>query len=334
MRVANKFTVKKFSVLICIFFVATATLQDQISHAQEKEGVAVGQERLSQLVLQCDELDQKYEVAFFVQTLIKMSERDGAGVVLQEYLVRQVRDDNDAKYRADVKGLQEGSSRMTFRKHFLDLREVTLTANGYLERNSLKVNEYPQDVKAPPMVWGYSNMFAAPLSSYPLLQHPELVDVLSLNMNMRVVEAKKIEGVFTLTLVPYEGRGGIVIEFKDEPSWIPVKVETYSSDGELIALDSVDIAKDLRSTGIPLARIVSRWKEQSDGLWVPTYVRSANFSHTKMETDVEIWFSDWRFGDNIDSKSLTKESFTKEALLGIDFDQLRESVKKNIEQEK
>lgn len=324
------FTVKKLSIIICMFLVATATMQGQTLHAEEIEGVAVGQERLSQLVVQCDQLDQKYEITFFVQTLMQTPERGGAEVVLQEYLVRQVRDHMNAKYRADVKGSQEGNSSMTFWKHFLDLREMTLTANGYLQRNSLKVKEYPQDVKAPPMVWGYSNMFASPLSSYPLLQYPGLIDVLSLNMNMRVVEAKKIEGVFTLTLVPYEGRGGIIIEFKDEPAWIPVKVETYSSDGKPIALDSADIAKSLRSTGEPLARIVSRWKEQADGLWVPSYVRSANFSPTKMETDVEIWFSDWKFGDNIDSKSLTKESFTKEALLAIDFEQLRESVKKNI----
>ncbi len=305
-----------------------------LAAAEEQEGIAAGQDLLSQLAVQCDKLDQKYEVTFFVQALIPMSERNGAEIALQEHTVRQIRDRTNSVYRADVKSLQEASSGMTSWSHFLDLREQTLRADAHVRRNGLKVRKYAQNAQAPPMVWGYSNMVTSPLSGYALLQYRGHIDVLSLNMNMRVVEAKKIDGIFTLTLVPYKGGGGVVIEFKDKPAWIPVKVEMYSSDGEQVALDSADVAISLRSSGILLARIVSRWQEQSAGLWVPSYVRSANISRTKAETDVEIWFSDWKFADDVNGKLLTTESFDKEALLAIDFEKLRESVKKNISEEK
>lgn len=316
---------------ICLIF--SVISKAQFLQAEDKEGIAAGQERLSELAKQCDQLDEKYEVAFYVQCLTKTAEQNGAEIALQEYLVRQIRDRVNSAYRADVSGLQEANSGMTFWKHSLNLKKQKLRASASARRYALKVKEYPQDAKAPPAIWGYTNMVTAPLSSYTLLQYPGLIDVLSLNMDMKVVEAKRIEGIFTLTLVPYEGRGGVVIEFKEDPSWIPVKVETYSSDGDPVAVGSADVAKNLRSSGILLARIVSRWHEQSPGTWVPSYVRSTNISRANTETDVEISFSDWKFGDEIESKSLTKESFGREALLAVNFEKLRESIKKNISQD-
>lgn len=137
------------------------------------------------------------------------------------------------------------------------------------------------------------------------------------------------------------GTNGCRITFARDPHWLIEEIEFLNGPKE-IQNDSVNHdppSKEEIQTWTPSGKTVTRWGKVGHW-WVPVYVNMSfrtvaaqNGEINPLEGSSELFFTDWRFDEDVDLGLLEKDNFTVESIsASVDFDAWNEAIRKKAKE--
>ncbi len=142
----------------------------------------------------------------------------------------------------------------------------------------------------------------------------------------RVIDGRREDDAYTIIALSTDAKQAWKFTFGNSPAWAPVRFDFYLAKTGRFA-STKEVWGQLKNR-IHVYSTSTAWTEVAAGSWAPSSVRLYEYSlgRAYSETEIEVVFADWKFGKDVPDSRFASDTFTKDQLMKIDFDEIRKFV--------
>jgi len=121
----------------------------------------------------------------------------------------------------------------------------------------------------------------------------------------------KTSGRYSAFLRGNNRKAGVNVTFSKDLEWAPINAEFYSSLGAPALSDDPTIEEYKKKWKV-YSKTKAKWMKVSQDNWVPRELFVTQCAEDEDRREVEIFFTDWKVGKDVDKTLVDEKAFTVE----------------------